>query len=441
VVGLLAASGCSPLEDALNDRPLALASTRCDTGDVRLVAAVTPPLVACHDEVRVLVDGRFETWLHASVTAVLPASADRPWLVVATDDGRVGVLEAGKRELAFSPSPNLLEISPEPVYAWRPRGLEDVADNAVVRIFPVKERLVAITAGAGAMESLDGGRSWQYLTFTPRFMYVAGPAPVAVEDLLISESGQVAFLFYPHGKDAAYANLDAQLAARAEDTEHGGGPHVARGHLEDQRMEVHFVRPGLAHHLVQAPDPDELLWLFVQHPTRHEMTRFIGPSWGKAFLDSGYFDFVGLGATGTARRTAWIGERDDGVDVLWFKGASELNRYAIVDGYDETKPVLIDLEDHPNPRWLVVAEGPAAGAWDLSPVAPDRRLLRIYLPLGLLTLVILALVIRRLVHERRLRKIYEAKAAELRNRGVHWEATVPDSPTDTSPGTRPPDPT
>ncbi|MEO1271211.1 MAG: hypothetical protein AAFX99_24230, partial [Myxococcota bacterium] len=441
---LLGAVACQPFEHAVSDRAQPIAQHTCTDGPALLVTfdPVGLPLISC-PEGNVSWDPNAQRWQPLpglpSITAWLEPTGDREHPLIATRDGKLALLTPeGPQILTLPPQPK----QGEPIlYRWRPHGLGTVEHTTVVGLFEGDHgQLIAVSAGAGAWMSDDGGSHWEVMPWLQRIRQLDGKPPVELRDLVISDEDQIAVLHYPEGAEATYApeRLNALLAdpdrRKPIDTRDGGGPRIANGILTRQRFKARFLPIGRGHRLIRAPGANGTrLWLMITHPTRHEMTRYMSRDWGESYIDIGYFNMRPLAMDGTVARTAIVGRTDNSDDALWIAGDGHLTRYALVElpGTDADGPLLMSLPNSDDPDAMVLARGTHVTAYSLAEVGADIRLLWLYLPLGILLGVGLVLAVRRMMLERRLRSDRQRQLAKHR---VAWqEAKTTTAHTTTTP--------
>ena len=434
LLALAALAACQPIERVTTDRAAPIATVTCEAGPVQLVTfdPAGRPLVACPDK-NLSLGTDDATWTALpglpAITAWLPPAEGRDAPLVATVDGKLAWLPPdGPRVIDLPAQPDQGEGT---LYGWRPRGLEGVGDAVVVGLFEgYDNKLIAVSAGAGAWISRDGGDSWQVLPWLQRLRQLDGDRPLAIHDLLISDEDQIALLHYPNGVEAAYApeRLHAIVTdptlGRPLNTRHGGGPHVANGVLTRQHLKSRYLPVGRGHALLRGPGNNGTrLWIMVTHPERHEMTRYISRDWGETYIDVGYYNFTPLAIDDAVARVAIVGRTDRDETILWLSTEGHLNRYAFIDlpegqGASEGPP-LLSLPLEPYPERLLLARGATATFYDISDVGADVRLLWYYLPIGLLLLIGGALAVRRALTERQLKA---ERARQLAEHRAAWQA-------------------
>jgi hypothetical protein len=402
-------TACGLIDDAVTDRAVSLEPYEC--GTAVLAVGAHHPVVGCEDGAAQLIDGRWVIASQGQVTAILDPPPDGDGRTrFLTRSGKFGVLEQG-RPHEFINLPVLRTPQTGAAYSWRPPGLEDVGDEVYTGLYRTgSQDLYAITAGAGATVSEDEGATWQIdAAWNPRFQALDGTRPLDIEDLILSETGRIAFLLHPEGRHLSAKILARLVEEGVEDTT-SDGPKVATGVLSTPGIKVRAVPTGLSHHLVLSADASTRgLWLFVTHPHRAETTRFHSHDWGRFWIDTGYYDFATIHAVGSRRRVALIGVDNRERTMVKVLGADRFSRVAILGPLPPgTGDLVASLDDVTSPTRLLIARGPAAQLHDLSHVGIDLRLAWYYLPATILLLLTLAFMGRRFLTDLRKRRAARA---------------------------------
>jgi hypothetical protein len=398
-VALAAVVGCQSVDRLVADEAESTASHPSETAP--LLVAAEPPLVSLEGGTALIEGPEFKPLTRDVLTAWLPASEERPYAVAATLDGGLGTFEPGMEVVKRAKLPAL---EGKKQYSYRPLGLEGVADEVVVAIVETDDAIVAISAGAGGYESDDEGQSWTRMTFTPRFGFIDGSRPLTIEGLQINEEGLFGFLVYPEGREIAYKRQNELFAKGIDVSAEALGPLFCSGQIIHQRMTCKKTPLGRNHVLLRAPGELAGLWLMVEHPWRHETSRYATRTWGELFMDTGYFDFVIVGAASSANRLAMVGLYEDASLGLWLIGAESSTRYALIDAPPAGQGALqLALPDNPWPKQAVLARREGVGAYDLASVGLDVRLFYYYGPLAVLFVAGLVVGIRRFVIDRRIK--------------------------------------
>ncbi len=403
-------TACDALTDAATDRAQILARHTCAEGQARVLNPVGP-WIGCDDGAWLWLGGQWRRQIEGAAFAALPSGPGREAMIVALSEGRFALVKAGA-PVRVVKAPRLKPPKGGPFYSWRPPGLADAPDDAVTSLHAVDSgRVLAVTAGNGALISEDDGESWAPTDWNGRFTFLNGSFPLELRDLIATETGRLAFLIFPEGEQIAREQFEQLMSRGAEDTTEGGGPVIATGFLTDQRLEVRAVPIGTAYHLIQPPKEGRQLWLYVGHSSRNETTRYQSMDWGKKYLDTGYYDFQTIAAAGSGRRAAMLGLDDQGRGVVLLRGLERAARFAHVDLPEGEGPLALSVEDVDLPAAMALARGQTAVAYDLSGVDLDARLLWIYVPIGVLLPLLLTLMLRRLLVERRLARAWEQARA------------------------------
>ncbi len=404
---LVCLGGCHVFDRASTQAAKPTGEHTCASGTARALDAAGL-WVGCDDGAWQWDGKAFVKRLDGRFTAGLEPDKQRAATLLATWDGRVAHIQDGK-DPQWVTLPKLTAPEDGVRYNLRPAGLKDAPDSAVVGLYEVdSNRVVAVTAGLGAVVSDDHGKTWKEAVWNQRFDQISGSRPLEIDDLIIAKTGRVAFVVYPEGRAVTYEALAQKLEAGLEDSAEGGSPVVATGFFTDARTEVRAIPLGPSHHLAQAPKEGRSLWLFAQHPSRNEATRFMSIDWGNTYLDTGYYDFRVLQAVGSRKRLTLIGIDDQERPVLYMRGFSGSARFASLDlpGAD-TEPLSVSIEDNSNPQRALLAQGAKAVAYDLSGVTGDRRLSWYLFPIILGLLLSVVFVGRRYRIERKMMKDIE----------------------------------
>lgn len=395
-------ASCSVVDDAVTDYAPTIDTHKC-AGVLAVGAA--HPVVACKDGAVQLDGGAWVLASKGQVTAVLepwPESDGNTRFV--TRSGKFGVLLRGKPH-DFIDMPVLSPPKGGPVYSWRPPGLADVEDHVYTGLFHTGiGQLYAVTAGAGAAISDDEGATWRPAAhWNRRLEGLDGSRPLEIDSLVLSESGRIAFILHPEGRELSLEKLK-QLAEDGEEDTTNGGPRIAVGLLQGPAMQVRAVPTGLDHHLAIAPGAGPRgLWMFVVHQDRDETTRFQSFDWGKTWLDTGYYDFVTRRVVSSRQRAALLGIDDTGRAVMLILGKGLRARFADIGELPDGR-FLAALDDVAEPQRLVVAGNGLATARDLSDVGPDIRLFWYYVPGVVILALGFPLAIRRFILNLRRRR-------------------------------------
>ena len=406
---LTALTGCHVLDEMSTDRAVEVARMTCEAGPARILDPVGR-WVGCDEGVSQWRDGAWVRAFEGRASAGVAPRGQRVDLIVAMEDGRFAVVSPGG-EARFVRAPRVKAPKGGGFYSWRPAGLEGVEDHAVASLHEVDSgRILAVTASNGALISDDEGQSWKAQKWNPRFDFLHGSRPLSMKHLVATENSRLAFLLYPEGEEIATEQFKMMMTlSEAEDTADGGGPVVVTGFVENQRTEVRALPVGLTHHLVAGIGEGANLWVFVGHPERNESTRYQSNDWGKQYMDTGYYDFRILEAVGSTQRVAMLGNDDRGRDIVYIKGRGTPARFGLVTLPEgQTPRMQLAVDDRSKvPEAMAVARGSVAVFYDLEAVSSDRRLMWYAYPIAALSPLVFFLMLRRFLHERRLKKAWD----------------------------------
>ncbi len=424
---LLPLLACAPLDDAVTPLLEPAATLSCPDGPALALDLLHDgtPVASCGAQThRYDPDkGAFTPWQPFATSAV--QTTPLPLTRLYSPDGSVHLLHADGSLSGDRVDFHEDDLTANLYRLHRP-GADALPPGAILHAWGTAKGEATLSAGAGLLLTDPDGQQTTS-PFTARLLPLPGQRPLHLQDFNAVADGHLAFLVYPDGPEAPYQALPDLLAQGARNTE-PTGPLIASGATFKSKLHLRALPLGRRHLLIAAPGDTPTLWLFVQHPERHEMTRHVSPDWGVSFVDAGYFNLTPIAGEGSSRRAAVLGLDERGHVALTLHGQGELARYAHLDlpGFDPQAPARITLDDAPHPRWLAVAQGPRVHLIDLSGLGADKRALAWYLPLSLLGLLVLAGSIYRIRQERRLKAHFDAKAKALKE-GVHWEERLPPS--------------
>lgn len=401
---LFSISACHGVDRALTDDLQVLSDLECNQGEATLIQHNT---VSCNNATHFWNGQTWAKILPHPITAGI-WNPEEKTLLYAHPNGTMGRVKPGQKgQKAKAPT---LEPHPvKPIYRWTPPGHQNAQDHQITRFFHVhNDQFLALSASSGALISNDDGLTWETFPWIARFEGLDGSRPLEVQNLHITQDGDLVFLLYPEGKQLEAEKIQALIQEEAKSTEKGG-PRVVAGSLQEQRLKVRALPLGTDYNLASAPLKKEKgLWAFIDHTQRREATRFASTDWTQSWIDNGYFDLDVVHTAHTPESLALLGLTDAGTPQLWLKGKNFDSRIAHLD------PTQVSLQERPQ---IALAPGPQPPyltavhnnkkrvlLYNLSILGSDKRLLWYYIPLGLLALIALPLIVRRALQERSMKK-------------------------------------